>query len=241
MTKILAIDSSTSACSAAVSIDGDIEERFELAAQEHTRRLLPMVDDLLKSRCLGLTDLDAIAFTQGPGSFTGLRIGVGVVQGLAFGAGLPVVPLSTLEVLAVGAQRILNLPAGELVVPVLDARMGEVYGALYETGSHSWEPRCIVADCVAEAGNLLATIASASHGRQLHVVGGGGELLKAANSMGMDLVLHEGVQVHALDAVAMAGPRLASGQTITALDAVPVYIRNEVSWAKRKRIRDQKQ
>lgn len=240
MTKILALDSSTLACSVALSVDGEVEERFVLAAQEHTRRLLPMVDDLLESRNLGLRDLDAIAFTQGPGSFTGLRIGVGVVQGLAFGADLPVVAVSTLKALAVGAQRQLQIPEGQLVVPVLDARMAEVYGALYETGAAPLELQSLLDDCVAEPATLLTALEAHNTGRQLHLVGSGAELLKAVGRIDLDLVVYEDVQVHASDVAKLAEPLLASGQAVAAIDATPVYIRNEVSWSKRKRIRDQK-
>src|SRR5690606_24475380 len=96
MSRILAIDTSTDACSVAYLAQQECIERFELAAQSHTRRLLPMVDDLLAEVGVSLSQLDAIAFSRGPGSFTGLRIGFGSVQGLAFAADLPVLPVSTL-------------------------------------------------------------------------------------------------------------------------------------------------
>lgn len=236
MTKILALDSSTSACSVALLIHGQVEEEFVLAAQEHTRRLLPMVDDLLKSRGLRLADLDAIAFTQGPGSFTGLRIGVGIVQGLAFGADLPVVPLSSLEVLAAGTQRLQALQPGSLVATVLDARMGELYGALYETGNDSLELQCILEDCVMEPAALGRAIVERSAGRQLHLVGSGRQILQDANQ-DLNAVVHEDIHIHAYDVARLAEPRFKAGQTVAAMDARPVYVRNEVSWKKRKRIR----
>ena len=86
MNNILALDSSTDACSVALSINGVLSSRFEIATQSHTQRLLPMVDELLAGHKLSLADLDALAFGRGPGSFTGLRICKGVIQGLAYGA-----------------------------------------------------------------------------------------------------------------------------------------------------------
>jgi len=98
--KLLAVETSTQACSAALSIDGVINERFELTLKEHTRLILPMIDSLMSDAGLKPQQLDALAFSCGPGSFTGVRIATGVIQGIAFGADLPVVPVSTLAAIA---------------------------------------------------------------------------------------------------------------------------------------------
>jgi len=98
--KLLAVETSTEACSAALYIDGIVNERFELAPKEHTKLILPMIDSLMSDAGLKPQQLDALAFSCGPGSFTGVRIATGVIQGIALGADLPVVPVSTLAAIA---------------------------------------------------------------------------------------------------------------------------------------------
>jgi tRNA threonylcarbamoyladenosine biosynthesis protein TsaB len=121
--KILALDASTEACSVALWTDGEVLERFETGSQ-HSERILPMVQEILAEGGQALTQLDAIAFGRGPGSFTGLRICAGVVQGLAFGADLPVVPVSSLAALAQGVD-------AARVLAAFDARMHQVYWGAY--------------------------------------------------------------------------------------------------------------
>ncbi|VAW95489.1 tRNA threonylcarbamoyladenosine biosynthesis protein TsaB, partial [hydrothermal vent metagenome] len=90
--KLLAIETATDACSAALSIDGELRERFEIAPRAHTERILPMIDELMAEADITISQVDAMAFGCGPGAFTGVRIAVGVTQGIAFAADLPVVP-----------------------------------------------------------------------------------------------------------------------------------------------------
>jgi tRNA threonylcarbamoyladenosine biosynthesis protein TsaB len=123
--KLLALDTSTEACSAALFINGEICQRFEITPKAHTKLLLPMIKSLLAEAELNLTQLDALAFGCGPGSFTGLRIATGVVQGLAFGADLPVVPVSTLAALAQNCS-------AELSFVAMDARIGEIFWGVYQ-------------------------------------------------------------------------------------------------------------
>lgn len=121
--KILALDTSTDACSAAVWVDGDVVERFELGGR-HSERILTMVHEVLAESGLTLSRLDAVAFGRGPGSFTGLRIAAGVAQGLAFGADIPVAPVSSLAALAQGVD-------APKVLAAIDARMNQVYSGAY--------------------------------------------------------------------------------------------------------------
>lgn len=126
---ILALDAVTEACSAALYIDGASRQQYAVAPREHTRLLLPMVDALLGEADLTLADLDLIAFDRGPGSFTGIRITLSVVQGLAFAADLPVLGVSSLAALAQAAYR---QRQADSVLSLIDARMGEFYWGYYQ-------------------------------------------------------------------------------------------------------------
>jgi tRNA threonylcarbamoyladenosine biosynthesis protein TsaB len=129
--KILALDTSTEHCTVALRLGDVVLLRETRAGQRHSELVLPMVQSILAEAGLRLQNLDGIAFGAGPGSFTGLRIACGVAQGLAFGAELPVAAISTLEALA-------QASGGERVIACLDARMSEVYHALYEKSAAGW-------------------------------------------------------------------------------------------------------
>ena len=130
--KILALDTATEACSVALWLDGVISQRFRLAPREHNRIILPMIQDLLADAEIKLSNLDAIAFGCGPGSFTGVRIAAGVVQGLSLGLDIPVVPVSTLAALAFEAMHECHAVQAHAAI---DARMGEVYWGTYQKGT----------------------------------------------------------------------------------------------------------
>ncbi|CAH0533282.1 tRNA threonylcarbamoyladenosine biosynthesis protein TsaB [Vibrio stylophorae] len=126
--KILAIDTATENCSVALMIGDQVIEQSLLAPREHTQKVLPMVDQTLAQAGLSLQQLDAIAFGRGPGSFTGVRIGIGIAQGLAFGADLPLIGISTLQAMAQATYR---LHQAEHVLAAIDARMNEIYFGHY--------------------------------------------------------------------------------------------------------------
>jgi len=130
--KILAVETATEACSAALYSDGDITERFALAPKEHTKLILPMIDGLMADAGLNPFDLDALAFGCGPGLFTGVRIATGIIQGIAFGADLPVVPVSTLAAIAQDFFGSHNDSLNDKVAFVaMDARMDEIFWGVY--------------------------------------------------------------------------------------------------------------
>lgn len=129
--KLLAIDTSTEACSAALAIDGELRHRYRLAPRAHAQLILPMIDELMSEAGLRPGDLDAVAFGRGPGAFTGLRIAAGVTQGIAFGADLPVVAVSSLAALAQGVYRATGRQG---VLVAVDARIQEVYWGAYRRG-----------------------------------------------------------------------------------------------------------
>ncbi len=228
MSIILALDSSTDACSVALNIHGKIQTQFELAAKSHTQRLLPMVDDLLSNAQLSLSQLDAIAFGRGPGSFTGLRICMGVVQGLAFGANLPVVPVSTLASMALAFHTQspeVNLP----LVACLDARMNEVYWGLYtiEQGL----PVLSADEAVDAPQTLLEAKKILALNNQFVAIGQGWHYpaFTALNPA----VLRQNIYPNAESIAKIAAKCVAEGQIQSILDTLPVYLRDSVSWQKR--------
>ena len=127
--KLLAVETSTEACSAALFIDGVVTERYELAPKVHTQLILPMIDSLMAVANLKPQQLDALAFSRGPGSFTGVRIATGVIQGIALGADLPVVPVSTLAAIA---QDFFDNYEDNVAFVAMDARMGEIFWGVYQ-------------------------------------------------------------------------------------------------------------
>jgi tRNA threonylcarbamoyladenosine biosynthesis protein TsaB len=216
--KILALETSTELCSAALWLDGKVDSREVVAGQRNSELLLPMVDALLAAHELAARDLDGVAFGAGPGAFTGVRIACGVAQGIAFGIDVPVAGIGTLLALAEasGARR---------VVCCLDARMGEVYHAAYEKLGDDWSE--------AHAPGLYHPAAVPDlPGGQWSGCGSGfaayrGELTtRYAGSL--DCVIDD-VVPHAREIAALAAKQFARGNTVDAADALPLYVRNKVA------------
>lgn len=222
MPTLLALDTSTEACSVALLRDDAISERYVEAPREHMLRLLPMVDELLAEQRLALSDLDGIVFTRGPGSFTGLRITLGVVQGLAFGANLPVLPLSTLSVLAQTAAA----PAGSFILSAIDARMDEVYCAWFEVGSDGLVyPRSEERVCAPEAVVPIETAGSWLG------VGSGWNYAARLPTAGRGDIVADALP-RAAAALRLALPRWQAGERHAVDQVAPVYLRDDVAWPK---------
>lgn len=234
MSTILAVDASSDACSVALLKGGQVFGEFILAPREHTQRLLPMIDGLLADHQTSLSGLDAIAYGRGPGSFTGIRICLGVVQGLAFSCDLPVIGVSTLQTIAVGAIRQFSLLPGDRVLVALDARMNEIYGAVFECSSGA--PLIIADEFVGPASDLEgcpSLLESESH--QLTKVGGGChyEFVQSIAAKNEDQQLLP----RAEDMLVIAEQAFQRQQFVRAEEAQPVYLRDSVAWKKRQRIR----
>lgn len=232
MSRILALDSSTDACSVSLLVDGECLSIFELAAKSHTQRLLPMVDEVLQQADCSLTQLDAIAFGRGPGSFTGLRICMGVVQGLAFGADVPVIPVSTLAAMALGHYRAYPTD-NRLVLATLDARMDEVYWSLF--ASSNGMPQVQFDEQVMKPALVVEQAMAHLQGRALVGVGSGWNYA-AMNALNPEILVVD-AHPHAENIALIAAQDFAAGKAIHILDAQPVYLRDSVSWQKRQRIR----
>jgi tRNA threonylcarbamoyladenosine biosynthesis protein TsaB len=218
--RLLAIDTSTEACSVALLLDDVLRMRFELTERSHADLVLPMVDELLAEAGVALAELDGLAFGRGPGAFTGLRIATGVVQGLALGAGLPVAAVSSLA--AVAEQ--VPAAAGETVLVCNDARMGEVYWGVYQRvdgAIGALAPESVsVPDRVGEGAPQVRHAAGNAFARHPAL---------ASRLLADGLQLHEGIYPRA-DAVARLGAlELAAGRGVPAEMALPVYIRDDVA------------
>ncbi|MNC10918.1 tRNA threonylcarbamoyladenosine biosynthesis protein TsaB [compost metagenome] len=225
--RILAIDTATEACSVALYNEGKSSAHFELCPREHTQRILPLVRDILNEGGVGLTALNALAYGRGPGSFTGVRIGIGIAQGLALGAELPMIGISTLATMAQGAWR---MTGATRVLAAIDARMGEVYWAEYQRDENGvWHGE--------ETEAVLKPEAVAERLKQLQgewaTVGTGWQAWPDM-AQGSELVIRDGEVTlpAAEDMLPLAIQALNDGCTVPVEHAEPVYLRNEVTWKK---------
>lgn len=225
--RILALDTATEACSAALLNQQQIDARFEIAPRDHTQRILPLVQKLLQAQQLDLTALDVLAFGRGPGSFTGVRIGIGIAQGLALGANLPMIGVSSLATMAQGAWR---LTGAERVLAAIDARMGEVYWAEYQRDANG-EWQGAESEAVLKPEDVQARIGQLS-GEWTTVGTGWAAYPHLLSSTGATLVTTEVTLPAAEDMLPLALSAWQRGESVAVENAEPVYLRNEVAWKK---------
>ncbi len=242
--KILALDTATEACSAALLCGDSVYARHEIAPRRHAELILSMVDGVLTEAGLGLNDLDAVAFGRGPGAFTGVRIAAGVTQGLALGAGLPVIPLSSLATLAQGAadkssgsgfgrpQDAPRVGATDgthhqpaALLPAIDARMGEIYWGVYDVAQDG-----LVRSASAEQVTSPDAVQVPADKRIFGVGSGWGtyrarlESILDAQIIGIDPERYP----LAKDMLPLAAGEYSAERYVSAEQALPVYLRDDV-------------
>lgn len=216
--KLLAIETSTEACSVALYLDGEVIARHEPAPRRHTQLVLPWADELLAQAGVRKSQLDAIAVGRGPGAFTGVRLAIALAQGLALALDRPVLPVSTLAVLAMQGQ-------GSEVLAAIDARMGEVYLGQFERDADGLT-RAVGAEC------LVAPALAVPPDVPVHGVGTGfsaesGALV--ARLGGRLLDVDAGALPRAADLARWAAAAFLRGEAVAPDRVEPAYLRDKVA------------
>jgi tRNA threonylcarbamoyladenosine biosynthesis protein TsaB len=220
--RLLALDSATELCSAALLLDERELTREEMVGRGHAERLLPMVHELMSEAGITVASLDGLAVGRGPGAFTGVRIAISIVQGLAQGAGLPIVPVSNLA--AIAARVNSDLP----VLSLIDARMGQLYWAVYGPESFGADP---TSTWQAVTEHLSAPESVEIPAPRVAVAGPGWGVYPALTRRLEASVetANPGLWPRALDIARLARGPLAAGQAVAAETLEPVYLRNSVT------------
>jgi tRNA threonylcarbamoyladenosine biosynthesis protein TsaB len=223
---LLALETSTAACSVALALDGTIVADHRIAPREHNRLILPMIDALLRAHGIARAGLDAIAFGRGPGSFTGVRIAAGIAQGISVGLALPVVPVSSLHALAHSAASANAVANGSHIVATIRSRPDETYVAGY---------RYDATQCTAMCAEMIATADQREPPIPVDatslIVGDAASHYRAA-------IEAHGCRVdatalpHAAAVAELALAEIARGNSVDAAAALPVYLHGTAPWRK---------
>ena len=225
--KLLALETSTENCSVALLNEDKISFKSELAPQHHAEIIIPMIDDLLKESSLTKNDLDGIVLSQGPGSFTGVRIAASTAQGLALGLDKKVVLVTSLEALAIEALADSN-KTPDYVVSSIDARMGEVYLAVYKYVNNSLE--LLDEERVLKPEDAITLIKSLLKTDNYLLAGSGIAVLQ---KYGFDSDANVSADFPLAQFILGKGKELfEEGKTVDASQALPLYVRNGVTWKK---------
>lgn len=216
MPYILALETSTEHASVAFLRGQQISTRESVGTQMHSQTVLALLQDLLLEADITLAQCDALAFGAGPGSFTGVRTACGLAQGLAFGANVPVVPIVSLLAMAEAARAV---GAGDDIVAVLDARMGEVYWAQYR---YLDEWHTVIAPVLSKAADVKPQ-------GQVAVCGNGLTAYAEEFTQLGNAKLYPDVMPHAAHVARLASTSVNNGEIVHARDAQPLYLRNKVA------------
>lgn len=229
--KLLAVDTATENCSVALCVGDDVIARCESVPREHTTRILPLVDSVLAEAGLGLRELDGLAFGRGPGSFTGVRIGIGIAQGLAFGADIPLLGISTLAAMA---EQVYRKEQGTQVLSAIDARMSEIYiGGYVRQENGDWT--ALIEEMVISPERFMMP---ESTNQNWYTGGTGWEAYPdLINRLALDSPLARLKQTKVLypeaqDMLLLAKHAYQRGEQVAPENASPVYLRDTVTWKK---------
>ena len=223
---VLGLDTSGSCCSAALVVGPDVAVRRLEVGNAHSEHLLDMVRAVLDEAASDLDLCDVVAFSAGPGSFTGVRVACAVAQGLAFGASLPVAVVGTLDAIAWSVVGSIQ-PAPISILAVQDARMGEVYWALFEYLSGRLRP--VAGPALARPDALAARLASAGQRSAVDIGVGNAWSLHPASLDGLaDRVVHRDA-ADAVDVARLGAASFLDGDLVTAERAAPIYVRDDVA------------
>ncbi|PTC00250.1 tRNA (adenosine(37)-N6)-threonylcarbamoyltransferase complex dimerization subunit type 1 TsaB [Thalassospira xiamenensis] len=230
MQRLLALDTATENCSVALQSQQDLYTRVAVSPREHSQRILGFIEEVTVQAGIAKTDLEGLVVGLGPGSFTGVRIGVSVAQGLAYSLGLKVAGVTTLAALA---QQAIRKKQVKTVIAAIDARMGEVYLGVYQQGDNG-QLECLLPPCVGKPSVdwLQAQLADYASAEACALVGTGAESYAEVFAAAIDASFERDILLpEAQDMLAIAQ------QDFSALaqqpeDLEPLYVRNEVTWKK---------
>jgi tRNA threonylcarbamoyladenosine biosynthesis protein TsaB len=221
MPTILAIETSSETASCALLRNGQVFARESSGVRTHSQAILPMIQELLEEAGIVLRDCEAIAFGAGPGSFTGVRTACGIAQGLGFGAGLPLVPVVTLDAMALACHQQFG---GDEVLAVLDARMNEVYWAQYRFDGDI--PVAVLAPALSAPQDVVPQGAPAACGN------GFAAYPEAFAGKDFALAAHGEVMPRAVQIAQLGQAGFRAGHLVPAAQAQPLYLRNKVAYTK---------
>lgn len=227
MPGILAIETSTDACSVALLHEQGIDERCVHAARQHNRVIFSLLEEVIDPADLNPSNVSALAFGQGPGSFTGLRIAASAVQGLSYATGIGTVGVSTLAAQAYRALREGVVSGHGQVLSLIDARIGEVYGALYRFEAGWPELEAGPWSCPPERVELPGSA-------EFHAIGEGVSFAAQLDESVKTRMVssHPAITPLARDVAQLAAHALEQCPAEPAVGAQPVYVRDEISWKK---------